>query len=218
MVDLLQEARKVVAEDLKTPLTAEKVLKLGAHLAQVVNRIENLKGAEKSALVCETVTKVLEELEKAGGEQKPGSTGLDCSTNWTELRGLVQTVLPTTLTLIVGAARGNIDLQKGAAAAAAVAVEVAPVVASWCTSCLPVAWRSTAVGLVNLAVAAAAAPAAAAQAPEPKAPLSQPTPIPPVEVEPPKESESREAAEASQESAPLPSTVEEPQSVEENRP
>jgi hypothetical protein len=210
MVDLLEEAKKALAEN-QTPWTPEKVLKLGAHLAQVVNRIETLSGAETSALVCETVMKVLEEAEKADGEQTPGSTGLDCSKRWTELRGLVQTVLPTTLTLIVGAARGKFDLQK----AAEVASAAAPVVASCAASCFPALWALLKGPAAAAAAAAAVPPVAAQQAPQ----VPQPTiPNPPVAVEPPKESESRAAGEASQESAPLPAIAEEPGSVEENRP
>lgn len=189
MDGLLEAAKQFLKDQNWNP---ELILNLGAHLAQAVNRVEGLSGAEKCDLVCRTILQLLDDAEKADEERKKESTDPDCSSpGWGELRSVVKNLLPTTLTLIVKAARGKFDLKsakeligsavEAAGGAASLAQGAASLVQeasgknSWLTSCF---------GFL-----AAVLPPAASTQPQPAV------------AEPPKESENRPAAEAAPGSA-----------------
>jgi hypothetical protein len=112
-----------------TPPTTQSILRLSATLAQAVNRWPELKGAQKAEMVVTALREVL------GLEQIRGHLSAE---EQAALRVVVDTVVPETLALIVGASRGEYDFRKptpGCMAAlaaalcrtgAAVAVAVAP--------------------------------------------------------------------------------------------
>ncbi len=163
---------------------SELVLKLGAHLAEAANRVGNLSGVEKSELVCRTILQILDDAQKADEERKKESTDPDYSSpNWEALRGLVTTVLPTTLTLIVNAARGKFDLQKKSLVAAAEAAAPLALQAASDAFAGKSSWLNSCLGCIAAVVL-------------PVPPLPTPTQPQPVVAEPPKELENRPAAEA----------------------
>jgi hypothetical protein len=95
------------------PWTVSLVLQTGAHLAQAVQRFPGLSGQQKSSLVCQTILQLLEDGEKADRERLKESTPqAEPTIPWEECKRVVATVLPATLTLLVSAARGEIDLRK----------------------------------------------------------------------------------------------------------
>jgi hypothetical protein len=111
--------------------SVDLVLRVGAELAQAVNKFPSLSGQEKSELVCQTILKMLEDGEKAEKERGGESTGTTNSTiPWEACKTVVKTLLPATLDLIVSAARGKFDLQK----AQAVVVGCLPFLFSLCSS------------------------------------------------------------------------------------
>lgn len=96
--------------------TVELILQLGAHLAQLVNKASGLSGKAKSEVVCQTILALLEDAEKADTKRVQESTEKGLTTApaaaWAELKNQVKSVLPTTLSLVVDAARGKFDLKK----------------------------------------------------------------------------------------------------------
>lgn len=126
---------------------AALVLEVGTELAVAVNKAAGMKGAEKSELVCQTVLRLLDDAEKAEKSAQVESTVIEMTTtpkesvDWQLLKSLVKSVLPATLSLIVGAARGKFDLSASVQAASAVAS-----VASQ-SSCLPPWLRMLCLGL-----------------------------------------------------------------------
>ena len=112
-LNLKQEALKFVCDK---AWTVELALRLGAHLAQVVNPSRELSGSQKCELVCQTILALLDDVEKAGKEHAAESTAKVSSTiHLDEIRNLVKNHLPVTLNLIVSAARGGFDLKKARA-------------------------------------------------------------------------------------------------------
>jgi hypothetical protein len=109
---------------------ASLLLRIGASLAEGVNKYPGLNGQQKSELVVQTVLRLLDDGEKAEKERSVESTGTETTkVPWEELRHTVRTLLPQTLNLIVSAARGEFDLAK------AVPV-VAPALVSCCVGWL----------------------------------------------------------------------------------
>jgi hypothetical protein len=107
---LLQTAKAYLGE---RAWSVDLVLRVGAELAQAVNKYPSLTGQEKSELVCQTILKLLEDGEKAEKEQKGESTGItNTRVPWEDCKMVVKTILPATLDLVVSAARGKFDLQK----------------------------------------------------------------------------------------------------------
>jgi hypothetical protein len=105
-----EEALKFVGDK---AWTGELALRLGAHLAQVVNADSRLSGPQKCELVCQTILALLDDVEKAGKEHAAESTAKVSSiVHLDEIRNLVKNHLPVTLNLIVSAARGEFSLKK----------------------------------------------------------------------------------------------------------
>ncbi len=100
--------------------TVDLVLQIGVDLAKAVNSAKDLSGKEKSYLVCQTILTLLEHGEKADKERMAESTEKETTTiPWEACKTVVKTVLPTTLQLVISAARGEFaDLQKAAVALA----------------------------------------------------------------------------------------------------
>lgn len=125
---------------------ASLVLEVGTELAVAVNKAAGMKGAEKSELVCQTVLRLLDDAEKAEKSAQVESTVIETtiapkeSVNWELLRSLVKSVLPATLSLVVGASRGKFDLSAASAVASAASQ----------SSCLPPWVRMLCLGLGSL--------------------------------------------------------------------
>ncbi len=116
MAVLLESLKPVAQQFLGDQMwSAELVLRMGAHLAVAVNNYPGLSGQKKSELVVQTILLLLEDAEKADktGALEQNKTEKHLTTiPWVELKNLVKTTLPTTLDLLVGAARGQFDLKK----------------------------------------------------------------------------------------------------------
>ncbi len=129
---LLQTAKAYLGE---RAWSVDIVLRVGAELAQAVNKYPSLTGQEKSELVCQIILKLLEDGEKVEKEQKGESTGtMNTKVPWEDCKMVVKTLLPATLDLIVSAARGKFDLQK----AQQVAVGCLPFLFGLCQQKTPV--------------------------------------------------------------------------------
>lgn len=93
----------------------ELVLRIGVQLATVVNSFPNLSGQDKTNLVCQTILKMLDDVEKAGKEHWVESTETEKTiAHLEECKKAVQTVLPVSLELVVSASRGEIVLKEQA--------------------------------------------------------------------------------------------------------
>ncbi len=98
---------------------AALLLEVGAELAVAVNKVAGLSGQQKSELVCSLVLPLLDDAEKADKTAQEesiakGETRVPMASEeqWLMLKSLVKTVLPATLSLLVGAARGKLDLSS----------------------------------------------------------------------------------------------------------
>jgi hypothetical protein len=92
---------------------ADMILRMGAVLAEAVNKAPGLSGQQKTDLVCQVILKLLEDAEKAEKGHEEGSNLKETSTvQWEDYKNIVKNLLPPTLDLIVSAARGKFDLQK----------------------------------------------------------------------------------------------------------
>lgn len=188
---LLPAARSFVGE--KT-WTLDLVLQVGVHLSQAVNKIAGLKGQQKSELVCQTILALLEDVEKADTKRVEESIAKGLTSApaapWVELKNQVKNVLPTTLSLVVDAARGKFDLRKSAWRVLALRAVAAVSRLACVKSCVGASVASQ--------VEAAAAEAAAAPAP-----ASSQDAAPQQETqEPPKESQTQAAEEPAQSQPP----------------
>jgi hypothetical protein len=93
--------------------SVDLVLRVGAELAQAVNKYPSLTGQGKSELVCQIILKLLEDAEKVEkGLMQESTETKNTKVPWEECKMVVRTLLPATLELIVSAARGKFDLQK----------------------------------------------------------------------------------------------------------
>lgn len=93
--------------------SVDLVLRVGAELAQCVNKVQTLSGRQKADAVLQTIQRLLEDGEKADKAQRGESTETKKTTiPWEECRMVATELLPVTLDLIIDAARGRIDLKK----------------------------------------------------------------------------------------------------------
>lgn len=93
---------ELASRELGSP-TVESVLRLSVKLAQAANDLKGLSGADKMSLVLSTLRETLNDplvKDKMGAEEH------------VKLIALVDTVIPETLTLVIAAGRGEIDLRK----------------------------------------------------------------------------------------------------------
>ena len=121
----MEELKQLLLEKAKASLgskawTVDLVLQIGVDLAKAVNLAKGLSGEEKSYLVCQTILTLLEDAEKADKERMAESTEKETTTiPWEACKTVAKTVLPTTLHLVISAARGEFaDLQKQVVAVA----------------------------------------------------------------------------------------------------
>ena len=171
---LKQEALKFVGDK---AWTGELALRLGAALAQAVNKSHELSGRQKSELVCQTILALLDDAEKAGKVHAAESTEKVSSTiHLDEIRKLVRDHLPVTLTLLVSAARGEFDF-----------AQAQKVALSWLACLLPY------LPCRGVSAVQALLPSAQPQLSPPQPTETQPSAAP----EPPKVSEIQEAVEVS---------------------
>lgn len=83
--------------------TTQTILRVGVEVAQAVNKSKEMKGAEKMALVQQTLRNVLETpsvKEKLSGETTA------------QLNTVINDVIPPSITLIIEASRGTYDFKK----------------------------------------------------------------------------------------------------------
>lgn len=135
---------ELASRDLGAP-TVESVLRLSVKLAQAANNLKGLSGSDKLSLVLSTLRETLNEplvKEKLGAEEHA------------KLIALVDTVIPETLTLVIAAGRGEIDLRKPSLGCLA---RFAPL---FCRAATVLAAPAPPVDVSGSVAAAAAAPAA----------------------------------------------------------
>ena len=78
--------------------SSELVINMGVQLLSVANSLPNLSFQDKSSLVCQTILRMLDDVEKAGKEHLAESTGIMPTTAQLEhYRTLVKTALPVCL-------------------------------------------------------------------------------------------------------------------------
>jgi hypothetical protein len=107
---ILSFAKKAVGDK---AWTVELVLRVGAELAEFVNKFPNLSGKDKCQLVCQTILKMLDDVEKVERERSVESTEREKTIALLgECRAAVNTVLPVSLELMVMASRGKFVLKK----------------------------------------------------------------------------------------------------------
>jgi hypothetical protein len=83
--------------------TTQTILRVGVDVAQAVNKSKDMNGAEKMALVQQTLRNVLEApsvKEKLSADAK------------TQLNTVINDVIPPSITLVVEAGRGHYDFKK----------------------------------------------------------------------------------------------------------
>lgn len=131
--------------------TADSILRLAAHLAELVNKAPGLHGSEKAALVQRVLRDVL---------AMPAVRARLSDDAVSALNTVIDTIVPTALTLLISAGRGEFDLSSPQKAAASVW--------SWCcTHGVAVAAAVAAPKKADTAtITMAPAPASVASAPE----------------------------------------------------
>ena len=114
---------KVLAKLGADALTGDSILRLATHLAELVNKAPGLHGSEKAALVQQVLRDVI---------AVPAVRAKLSDDAANTINIVIDTVVPTVLTLIISAGRGEFDLKKPREAllwccrsAASVAVAVA---------------------------------------------------------------------------------------------
>lgn len=152
--------------------TADSILRVAAYLAELVNKAPGLRGSEKAALVQRVLRDIVAMPAVRAKLSDDAATALNI---------VIDTVVPTALTLIISAGRGELDLKNPQA--------VASSFLAWCC-------RS-----VSVVAAASAPPKAADTATE----ATAPAPAPPVVAEEVRVEEAAPAAAAS--SAPTESSA-----------
>lgn len=83
--------------------TTQTILRVGVDVAQAVNKSKDMKGAEKMAVVQQTLRNVLEApsvKEKLSADAK------------TQLNAVINDVIPPSITLVIEAGRGHYDFKK----------------------------------------------------------------------------------------------------------
>jgi len=107
---VLSYAKKAVGDK---AWTVELVLRVGAELAEFVNKFPNLSGKDKCQLVCQTILRMLDDVEKAERERSVESTEREKTIALLgDCRNAVNVALPVSLELMVMASRGKIVLKK----------------------------------------------------------------------------------------------------------
>lgn len=96
-------AAKVLEKLGASPPTADTILRSSAELAVLVNKTPGLKGPEKMALVQHVLRDIV---------NMPDVRSKLSDETIAVLNGVIDTIVPTTLTLIVSAGRGEFDLKK----------------------------------------------------------------------------------------------------------
>lgn len=93
--------------------SVDLVLRVGAELAQCVNKVQNLSGRQKADAVLQTIQRLLDDGEKAEKALRGESTATEMTTiPWAECKMVATELLPVTLDLLIDAARGRLDLKK----------------------------------------------------------------------------------------------------------
>jgi hypothetical protein len=83
--------------------TTQTILRVGVDIAQAVNKSKDLKGAEKMALVQQTLRNVIE---------VPSIKEKLSDDNKTQLTTVINDVVPPSITLVIEAGRGHYDFKK----------------------------------------------------------------------------------------------------------
>lgn len=106
---LLTYAQKSLGDKAWIP---ETVLRVAADLATFVNSFPNLSGQDKTHLVCQTILKMLDDVETAErGRSVESTVKVKTIARLEECRAAVA-LLPVSLELLVSASRGKIVLKK----------------------------------------------------------------------------------------------------------
>ena len=153
--------------------TADSVLRVAAKLAQLVNKAPGLHGPEKAALVQQVLREIL---NSPVVRPKLDAAAVDA------LNVVIDTVVPTALTLIISAGRGEFDLKKPREALLWCCRSAASVAVAAAAAHTAITEKAVAPEQVEAAVAPAPAPAAA---PAPEA--ASDANIPPTESSAPAE-------------------------------
>ena len=91
--------------------SVDLVLRVGAELAQCVNKMESLSGRQKADAVLQTIQRLLDDGEKAERALRGESTETVTTTiPWVECKMVATELLPVTIDLLIDAARGRLDL------------------------------------------------------------------------------------------------------------
>lgn len=106
---LLTYAQKSLGDKAWIP---ETVLRVAADLATFVNSFPNLSGQDKTHLVCQTILKMLDDVETAEKERSVESTVKARTIARLEECRAAVALLPVSLELLVSASRGKIVLKK----------------------------------------------------------------------------------------------------------
>jgi hypothetical protein len=145
---LIQQALAAIGADVPT---AQSLMRIAVALAQDVNKMPGLKGRERLDLVLKVLREVLATpavADRIPADVKP------------VLDNVVAQIIPETLTLVVGASRGEFSLQRPSVGC------VARLGALFCQTAAAVAGSGTEVGkLAAQAAAVSGAVAAATEAP-----------------------------------------------------
>lgn len=109
-VELERVARAVLGS---RAWSVDLVLRVGAELAQCVNKVQGLSGRQKADVVLQTIQRLLDDGEKAEKALREESTGIATTIiPWAECKKVATELLPVTLDLLIDAARGRLDLKK----------------------------------------------------------------------------------------------------------
>jgi len=123
-------------------VTSDTILRLAAHLAELVNKAPGLRGPEKAALVQRVLRDIV---------SMPAVRAKLSDDAATALNTVIDTVVPTVLTLIISAGRGELDLKNPQVAAASFL--------SWCCRAVSVVAAPKAADTVTAVTAPAPAQA-----------------------------------------------------------
>jgi hypothetical protein len=156
--------------------TADSVLRVAAKLAQLVNKAPGLHGPEKAALVQQVLREIL---NSSVVRPKLDAAAVDA------LNVVIDTVVPTALTLIISAGRGEFDLKKPREAILWCCRSAASVAVAAAAAHTAITEKAAAPEQVEAAVVAPAPAPAPAAAPAPEA--ASDANIPPTESSAPAE-------------------------------
>jgi hypothetical protein len=158
-------AAKVLEKLGASPPTAETILRRAAELAVLVNKAPGLKGPEKMALV----QRVLRDIVNMPDVRAKGLSDEAVAA----LNAVIDDIVPTAITLIVSAGRGEFDLKK---------VTPAKAWAWCCRAATAVAVAASAPKADTASIVKAAGGAAAAVVAEVTVEMAAPAPAPPADA------------------------------------